>query len=493
MKMNSARGNYMGTTMAARPLRLQDMLKTAMAESSRRVNVGLEAARQMDEPVLEKTASASAGAVDSEYALKLASAIEYIAADFDKQAEEPGPGHGPGALHVMQAESSGALSHDAGHGHNIVPMHTGMQAAHQSGGSKTQVPNDQDHAPGGPGHQTTAMSGGKGKTAGVIRQAFQKEAVGLQGMGAHAMGHDAPDGADAQDMMHAIRKSHEAKSMKPQPSHAPRTATHDLSGVRSGTTLHEMGHVPVGGSGTKIPFGVRAKLKARLAAGAVVDYAKKHPGRVGGAAAGVAAVGAGAAALHHNKKKTAESTAADEAEESEGMSEAARGLAKARAAHESEKSEKKASLANLARGFQVKLADDANNPAHISAGKDVPPDTSSSGESGGAPVAGMPQGPRGLVHSNESAMNYKRNAAYGGRKSELKEYFNEPALTMSTDKTLSAAFDHTSQAGTKFASAGGGSTKVAAARAILSKLAEEAEAKSVKDKGEKGTGAGASQ
>ena len=184
-------------------------------------------------------------------------------------------------------------------------------------------------------------------------------------------------------------------------------------------------------------------------------------------------------------------TAAEDPEkkETEGMEAAKKGLEKAEKAHESEPENKEGSaldpltahlLAKIgaAKG-KTKTAEDAINPAHISAGAAVPPETSEAGQPGGEPVGGKPQGPSGLVGSNESAQNYKKNQAYAGRKTELGKYFNEPALTSSTDKTLSEAFEHTPQAGTKFASAGtGGSTKVAAAKAVLSKLAEEAASKS---------------
>lgn len=124
---------------------------------------------------------------------------------------------------------------------------------------------------------------------------------------------------------------------------------------------------------------------------------------------------------------------------------------------------------------QVKKAADENNPAKISAGAAVPPETSAAGEAGGAPVGGMPQGPRGLVHSNESAINYKKNQAYAPRKSELKAYLSEPALTSSTDSTLQAAFAHTGEAGTKMASAQAVS-KVAEARALLRQISDRAAA-----------------
>jgi hypothetical protein len=86
----------------------------------------------------------------------------------------------------------------------------------------------------------------------------------------------------------------------------------------------------------------------------------------------------------------------------------------------------------------------------------------------------MPVGPRHLVHSNESAINFKRSAAYGNRKSDLKAYLSEPALTNSTDSTLQAAFAHTGEAGTKLASEE--NEKVAAARALLAKITERVQA-----------------
>ena len=124
----------------------------------------------------------------------------------------------------------------------------------------------------------------------------------------------------------------------------------------------------------------------------------------------------------------------------------------------------------------TKVAEDAINPAKISGGAAVPPEASASGESGGAPVGGMPEGPRHLVHSNESAKSYTKGQAYENRRRELKAYFNEPAMSSSTDKVLQQSFDATSKAGVKIASE---TVKTAAARAVLTKLAER-EAKNTK-------------
>lgn len=364
MKMGSAKGNEVDmTTMGVRPTRLQDMLKTAMAQSAEKVNVSLEAARQSDVPAPMAVKQASGSSVDHEYALKLASAIEYIAEDFQKEAaaaeNKQGIGRGPNHSDVSEAKGGPSMSDDSGQGKHVVPMNPGTEP-----GAGEKLETTMNNPAGFHSTQTTAMSGGKGKTAGEMCPKCKKE-----------------------------------------------------------------------------PCECKEEKKASVASLAKSLF----------------------------KKASADS----EKKESEGMAEVEKGLAKAEAAHEKE-NEKKAGIAALADRMK-KVAEDAINPAHISAGPAVEPDTSAAGESGGNPVGGAPQGPSSLVGSNESAMNYKRNQAYAPRKGELKEYFSEPALTGATDKTLAAAFEHTSQAGTKFASAGVGTgTKVAAARAVLSKLAEEA-------------------
>lgn len=124
----------------------------------------------------------------------------------------------------------------------------------------------------------------------------------------------------------------------------------------------------------------------------------------------------------------------------------------------------------------IKQAEDAINPAQISAGKAVPPDTSAAGESGGAPAGGQPQGPTGLVSSTEAAINFKRREAKAHVKPELGKLLTEPALSAAHDTTLNQAFDNTERAGVKISSATPLSTSARAlgARALLEKLAEEA-------------------
>jgi hypothetical protein len=121
----------------------------------------------------------------------------------------------------------------------------------------------------------------------------------------------------------------------------------------------------------------------------------------------------------------------------------------------------------------VKQAEDAINPAKISAGPAVPPDTSAAGEPGGEPVGGAPQGPRKHIESVEAAIKATKGDTHGPRREDLKKYFNEPALSAEHDKVLQVAFDNTGKAGPKIASAQApaGSVKTAAARVLLSQIA----------------------
>jgi hypothetical protein len=98
---------------------IQDMIKAAAAGAASRVSVTQEATRQLtnqgEEVAQEKTAAAdSLDVIPTPYVDKLASAIEYIVEEEVKEATVPepgsatkqGPGDGPQALQVMQAESS---------------------------------------------------------------------------------------------------------------------------------------------------------------------------------------------------------------------------------------------------------------------------------------------------------------------------------------------------------------------------------------------------
>jgi hypothetical protein len=162
---------------------------------------------------------------------------------------------------------------------------------------------------------------------------------------------------------------------------------------------------------------------------------------------------------------------------------------------EDKKEEKKAFDA-LAQGLidlKAKVAEDKQNPAKISAGsaESTKLQTSAAGEAGGAPVGGAPQGPTGLVGSNESAINYNRAQARSGRKGEMGKYVDEPMMSGRTDSTLKDVLTHSSAAdGNKFAGARDAAVKTAAAKALLAKLAEESDKKDSKSKDKQSMGPG---
>lgn len=130
-----------------------------------------------------------------------------------------------------------------------------------------------------------------------------------------------------------------------------------------------------------------------------------------------------------------------------------------------------------------KVAEDAINPAQISGGAAVPPDTSAAGESGGAPAGGLPEGSTSLVGSNEAAINYDKGQAKAKAKADASKLLTEPVMTSSTDSTLQKTLDHTGEAGVKISAA----TKTAAARALLEKFAADADEKKKKATGGMGT------
>lgn len=131
-------------------------------------------------------------------------------------------------------------------------------------------------------------------------------------------------------------------------------------------------------------------------------------------------------------------------------------------------------LAKLSELTGIKIAEDATNPAHISAGPAVPPEATESGEK----TPAGPHGSTGLVSSNKSAIDYTKHDAKSEPISEVAHLFT---ATPMKDPVLSQIFDHSGQAGVK-TSAALDMTKVSAARALLSKVAAEVSAKAKKEK-----------
>ena len=125
-----------------------------------------------------------------------------------------------------------------------------------------------------------------------------------------------------------------------------------------------------------------------------------------------------------------------------------------------------------------KQAEDAINPAQISAGKiddigDQPPDGAvGSGEGAPAEPSDVNAQKRKMISSNEAAINYTKRDAKADPKGDLGDVLDEPALSASTDATLDKTLDSTDEAGAKISSVRRDLSKVAAARAVLAKVAQ---------------------
>lgn len=159
---------HMGSQVA-RPT-VQDMVKAAMDGVAGRFDIEAEGARQA-ENLGEKTASAQpveSDTVSYDEAMKLASAVEYIAEEFAKEAQ---PGEGPGALTVTESPGGSSLPDKKGQSKShAVPMSTPLQSAGK--GPATQMQNTMDHPAGAGQTQQTALKGAKHASA--IREAAEK-------------------------------------------------------------------------------------------------------------------------------------------------------------------------------------------------------------------------------------------------------------------------------------------------------------------------------
>lgn len=507
--------------MKTRPL-VQDLVKQAMDNAARRAQIASEGARQMklaeeecskckkhpceceqDEEKSEKKAS---GSITTDYAMKLAAAVEYAAPSVVQMAKRANS-----AAHIteqIQQQPEG-VSHSAvggtmpgpgqqGKGHHQPPMNPGTQKAWPQEHGATQLENNKDRAPGGPGTQTTAMSGGQGKTAGALFASNMGLLYKLAGINKTAFSvTDAGHALDASDA-HSRQKRHESisKAQGKYEDDSPvialmggkglSRARHQLAARHANYVAreHESGHNafnPVGGLFTKTDtekaaFAItesghaldKAVAEANMRAHQEhsegrKEYTKEQPLLA-------ALTGKPITQLAHRQRARRQAYVAKEHGTGHNALNPFGGVF---TPTEGETKNSSANLDHLVGDFlsYIKQAEDAINPAQISAGPAVPPDTNASGEPGGQPVGGAPSGPHSLVHSNDAAINYKKQTAYAPRKSELAAYFSEPALSAATDKTLNEAFAHTGEAGVKISAAQ--LVKSASARALLTKLAAD--------------------
>jgi len=400
---------------------IQDMIKAAAAGASSQVSVALEGTRQLANSG-EKVASATAltpngeESISTAYVEKLAAAVDYII-ELSKEAEEPGPGTGPNPLQVLEAKASNNEI-EAGHTGEATPAHL--------------IP----------------------KNPGLQR----------------------PSG-NAQGPANALDDN--ASSMLP--AYPVKLSSADIECLRKAAAGNPEGHhIRREILGNPISSAIEAKKGKKLeSAGKAWWHGAKEglKGLGAGAAAG-GAIGAGVGALKGGRAGAAQGAVHGSVRGAQigGAVGALKGRHDTEASRihgeHSKHKEASASDGRLVDYFlsMTKAAEDAINPAKISAGAAVPPETSASGESGGAPVGGQPQGPVGLIGSNDAAINFQKREAKAPVKTQMARILTEPALSAAHDHTLDQAFDNTGKAGVKISS----SVRALSARAVLEKMAEEA-------------------
>lgn len=394
---------------------IQEMIKAATQGASDQAAVSLEGTRQLANSG-EKVASAQTAtshgieSIPTTYVEKLAAAVAYVA-DTMKLAEE-GVGAGPNALHVSEATSSNNEI-EAGRGGEATSAHIPPKNPGE------HKPSETPHGPSNALEDNASMMH-KEQPVKLGHVAELRKAAGAKELGKGALHLAKEVGKGA----HGYAKEHPYQMA--------------AGGFAGGANLMR--------KADKAEFEREGKVSS-----AVAELRKAAAFPMGGG---------------ENKDDKEREPKAEQAAEKKLE-------AKERKAGGGE-GEKEASAfdSRLVDYFlsMTKAAEDAINPAKISAGAAVPPETSMAGEAGGAPAGGMPEGPRGLVGSNEAAINYQRREAKAPMRAQLAHVLNEPALSAAHDHILEQAFDNTGRAGVKIAS----SVRALSARAVLEKLAEAA-------------------
>jgi len=420
---------------AARPT-IHDMVKSAMAGALSRAQIAAEAERQLGG---EKTAStndqptAASTGVDYEYALKLASACDYIAEVFHKEAAEQAPGEGPGALHVMESPGGSPIPTDPGRAipANQPPINPGLQKARPSDAAN-QMANDANRAPGaGAGTQKVSSALYRRNLSRLTKQA----------------GPLPPSGQQLPQQVPPIPPAQTGNVIAPVTTQSAPVVERTVGQVADAAPAVAPTTAPVAAQ-------LEQAAEAGVDPGLLSKYWETLMDRQGSTALrrtaqiGTGLAGAGAlAGLGYGAYRLA--GGGQPAAPQEGMTVQASARIPLHAIRK--------------MAAQKKLAEDAINPARISGQAAVPPDVSESGQR----TVPLPAG-ADMVGSNEAAINLTRRQAKAPQKSDMNAYIREPMQSSAHDHTLNAAFAHTDEAGAKISSA---KLKVAAMREILSRKA----------------------
>jgi hypothetical protein len=471
--------NPMTTTAMPKPS-LHDFIKTAMEASAAKVDLSLEGARQVANngdvaPEAEKTASVqqAPAEVPTEYVEKLAGALDYVAQSLNPkvaaaETASDGPGKGPNSLETNQGKLPTEDNIDAdqtGEATQKPPMSPGTQKLPGQKGDPggTMETNESMSHPEQPvepisNEKTTVKAAEVAYINNLVSLGMLKVAADEKGQAVLVPANDMVKEALGQDTGSYLGST------------AGGAAAGGAGGALKGGAMGALGGgllgAGVGGLGGLMAGGAGAGLAGALGGGAV----GAGLGGLGGAAVGgtSGAVGGGVKG-YQRARAGGEALAAQQAAAQQAAAQQQPKVAEAKEAEIDPKV--------LARNFMqlglFKAAEDALNPASVSAGKADA--TGATPPAGAAPAGeGVPSEPsdvssqkKKMISSNEAAINYTKADAKADPKSDMGDVLKEPALTKKTDKVLDKVLEH--DGGAKISSI----TRVASARAILAKLAEE--------------------
>lgn len=455
-------------SMMTRPL-LQDLVKQAMDATVSKVSIVDEAARQLGQPQ-EKTAAAApkpSNHIPSEVCVKYAEALEYMA----KQSADPGsagvasPGVGPGqgagqVMEVLEATSEDPPIQPGAQGQatskNVPPKDPPMRSFPDNKGPANVMDDNLEMQH--PEQPVDPMNNEKASNEGLKESAalFRKNAAAL-GLKKQALSM-TPEGHEYDAAMSDAAKQHALQQMQTMQQH----------GI--------VGYGQGGEGGAFIPnIGKSLMYQLTTPAGTGPETHPMLAARMAHAKAEAHKQGKNV----WNPFKGLGTPIPEEEGGTPGVFGTLGGVKKESAA--------KALFAKNAAALGLKkVAEDAINPAQISAGAasaqgaEAPQGVSASEE---GPIPAEPSdvnSQKRLIGTNDAAINYTKRQAKADPKRDLGQLITEPALSASTDKTLDIAFDNTNAAGAKIASAkktpspAARLTKTAAAHALLLKMAEEA-------------------
>ena len=463
---------------------IQDLVRMTMEKSASRAQIAAEGSRQLQRSGSEehtKQASAQDPELTTDFAEKLANAVEFITPTVLKQAEiEATKSKTPFPTGVTETiDGKNPVGTPASLGHSkthTVPLHSPME---HEGKMKT----DEKSPIGLHTHgQPTSLQAGRGKAA------SEKE--------------ESKEESKEERMKRILGKKDDGEKKE-----AASFAGFGGAALRGAEKVVDAGRA----AASKMPGKAGELLhKGTAAAGGAITKGLNNPAKAGKLIAGGAALGgAGAlagAAMSGKKKEASENDDAKVASFRRAASslgekgrkagvdawEATKDLGKSIKDKAKSIESKKPRSTNLAVGMGVgaagthgahkalnhhakgkeKKAEDAINPARITAGKAVPPETSDSTQRPKVKV----DGPTHVMDSAQSAINFTKRDAFANIKRDNAAYWREKMLTQSADPVLNEAFAHTRQAGAKIASIGG-VEKTAAARQLLANLADQVSGK----------------